>query len=325
MKSIIYFSAITCLAFMVLSSQAGCNQAGNKARKEGDVKGIISISGAWALYPITVKWAEEFRNKHPHVRIDISAGGAGKGFTDAMSGMVDLGMFSRGFTQAELDKGVWFVGVTKDAVIPVANASNPFIDLITKKGVTREEFQRIFIEGRLNSWNELLKVRGVEEKIHAFTRSDACGAAEMWAAYLGVHQENLQGTGVFGDPGIASAVKNDILGIGYNNVGYVYDLQTRRPYEGLQVIPLDIDSNGRIDPEEDFYSTLDELNKAIREGLYPSPPARPLYFVAKEKPSNPAIVEFLRWVLTEGQQYVEAAGYVPLPDEFIKQQLQKLN
>jgi len=325
MKTVKYLSAIICLAMVALASLPACKQAGKRAQKESGLKGTISISGAWALYPITVKWAEKFRVLHPNVRIDISAGGAGKGFTDAMSGMVDLGMFSRGFTQVELDRGVWFVGVTKDAVIPVVNAANPFLDQIKKRGVTREELQRIFVESNLKSWNELLNFEGAEEKIHIFTRSDASGAAEMWAAYLGVHQENLQGTGVFGDPGIASAVRNDIYGIGYNNVNYVYDLQTRVPYEGLQAFPLDINGNNMIDPEEDFYTTLDELNKAIKDGIYPAPPARPLYFVANGKPTNPAIIEFLRWILVEGQQYVGIAGYVPLTQEYIDQQLQKLN
>jgi len=37
----------------------------------------ISISGAWALYPLTVRWADEYKKIHPEVRIDISAGGAG--------------------------------------------------------------------------------------------------------------------------------------------------------------------------------------------------------------------------------------------------------
>lgn len=325
MKSLLNHSFTILCAAIVLSCLLGCNQSARTNQHDGELRGTISISGAWALYPITVKWAEEFRKEHPNVRIDISAGGAGKGFTDAMSGMVDLGMFSRGFSQAELDRGVWFVGVTKDAVVPVINASNPFADMIRKRGITHEEFQSIFLQNKPGSWNELLKIRGVEEKIHAFTRSDACGASEMWAAFLGVHQENLQGTGVFGDPGIASAVKNDKLGIGYNNVNYVFDLQTRKPYEGLAVIPLDINLNGTIDPEEDFYNTLDELNKAIRDGVYPSPPARPLYFVAKEKPVNEVVIAFLHWILVEGQQYVETAGYVPLPDEFIEQQLQKLD
>ena len=57
-----------------------------------ELKGEIQLSGAFALYPMAVKWAEEFRKIHPKVRIDISAGGAGKGITDALAKVVDLGM-----------------------------------------------------------------------------------------------------------------------------------------------------------------------------------------------------------------------------------------
>lgn len=288
-----------------------------------NLKGTISISGAWALYPMTVKWAEEFQKIYPGVRIDISAGGAGKGFTDAITGMVELGMFSRGFSQAELDQGVWFLGVTKDAVIPVVNEKNPFLDEIIMQGISQDEFRDIFVNQTIITWTELLKVES-NEKIHLFTRSDACGAAEMWAAYLGKHQEDLKGTGVFGDPGIANAVKNDPLGMGYNNVNYVFDLQTRRPYPGLMVIPVDLNNNGLIDGEENFYGTLDSLNEAIRNGVYPSPPARPLYFVSKGKPQKPEVIAFLKWILESGQQYVEQAGYVPLPHQMIENELLKL-
>lgn len=50
-----------------------------------ELQGEIQLSGAFALYPMAVKWAEEFRKIHPKVRIDISAGGAGKGITDALA------------------------------------------------------------------------------------------------------------------------------------------------------------------------------------------------------------------------------------------------
>lgn len=304
---------------------SGCQGPSSQKASDGDeLRGTISISGAWALYPMTVKWSEEFRKLHPRVRIDISAGGAGKGFTDAMSGMVDLGMFSRGFTQAELDRGVWYVGVTKDAVIPVINETNPFKEQILKRGITREEFQEIYLNQSITKWKDLLNIQD-DNAIHVYTRSDACGAAEMFAEYLGKHQENLLGTGVFGDPGIASAVKNDPFGMGYNNVNFVYDLQTRRPYPGLVVIPLDLNQNGKIDPEEDFYDTLDELNTAIRDGIYPAPPARPLYFVAKSKPGRKEVIELLRWILTSGQEFVDEAGYVALPDQVIEEELKKLN
>jgi len=59
------------------------------------LEGQVSISGAWALYPMVVKWAEEFQILHPRVRIDVQAGGAGKGIADVIADMVDFGMVSR--------------------------------------------------------------------------------------------------------------------------------------------------------------------------------------------------------------------------------------
>ena len=46
--------------------------------------GQISISGAFALYPMVIRWADEYKKINPGVRFDISAGGAGKGISDAL-------------------------------------------------------------------------------------------------------------------------------------------------------------------------------------------------------------------------------------------------
>ena len=111
------------------------------------IKGTISLSGAWALYPMAVKWAEEFRKINPGVRIDISAGGAGKGITDALTNMVDMGMVSREIYPEEIKKGAYPVAVTKDAVVAVVNASNPALDAIMSKGLKKEAGNKIWITG----------------------------------------------------------------------------------------------------------------------------------------------------------------------------------
>ena len=73
-----------------------------------------------------------------------------------------------------------------------------------------------------------------KDKISVYTRSDSCGAAETWAQYLGKkNQEDLKGVGVYGDPGLAEAVRKDLLGIGYNNLGFAYDFKAGLPLEGL--------------------------------------------------------------------------------------------
>jgi phosphate transport system substrate-binding protein len=157
-----------------------------------------------------------------------------------------------------------------------------------------------------------------------YTRSDACGAAETWGQYLGGTQEELQGVGIFGDPGLADAVAKDKLGVGFNNTIYAYDIKTGMKRDGIEIIPIDINGNGMIDPEENFYNTFDEILKAIGNGIYPSPPARELYFVANGKPQKDVVLEFIKWCLIDGQQFVTEAGYVPLKQNVIDSYLKLL-
>lgn len=304
---------ITLFAFSIL--QSGCRQSSTHH---------IRISGAFALYPLAVKWAEEYKKTHPGIQFDISAGGAGKGLTDVLTGADDLGMFSRELTPEESAKGIWKVAVAKDAVLPTINAKNPLVHYIQQKGLTKAQFQRIFLSNGTLTWQSVIDTP-VSVPVHVYTRSDAAGAAETWAKYLGVKQENLKGTGIYGDPGLADAVLKDEYGVGFNNAIYIYDLQTGKKREGLEVIPIDINNNGKIDADENFYDSFDHVLQAISNGKYPSPPARPLYFIAKGKPDNPDVVEFLKWILTYGQSYVKSAGYVPLPEQTIQSSLQELN
>jgi phosphate transport system substrate-binding protein len=291
--------------------------------KQKESKDTISISGAFALYPLTVKWAEEYQKLHPGITIDVSAGGAGKGMTDVLSGMVDLAMFSRSVSPDEVQKGAWYIAVSRDAVLPMVSAKNPHLAELKLRGVTQAEFKDIFINKKITDWNQLTTKPG-HDKVNVFTRSDACGAAEMWGKYLGKNQESIEGVGVFGDPGISEAVKNDPLGIGYNNVIYAFDIKSRKPYPGVDVLPIDINSNGKIDVNENFYSSLDSVMLAIRDGKYPSPPARDLYLISKGAPLKESVRVFLEWILTDGQKFVNEAGYVQLKPNQIEIEKAKL-
>jgi phosphate transport system substrate-binding protein len=302
------------IVVLLLSS---CGNSGSKKQK-------IAISGAFALYPLTVKWAEIYMKDHPSVQIDISAGGAGKGMTDVLSEMVDVAMMSREVESVEIEKGAFKIAVAKDAVVPVFNSLNPFAKEILEHGIDSDNLVKIYITGEITEWNALGIKSSTPEEIHLFTRSDACGAATMWASYFGKNQEDLKGTGVFGDPGIADAVKNDILGLGFNNIVYVFDTHTGKKNPGIEILPIDFNANGKIDTDENFYGSIDRLADAIKENKYPSPPARNLYLITKGKPTNTAVLEFLNWILTSGQKYIEEAGYVKLPENIIQDEVRKI-
>ena len=151
MHNILILLSLTACLCAVCPLDAGAQGTEDTARRYDpaqypDLKGEIQLSGAFALYPMVVRWAEEFRKLHPEVRIDISAGGAGKGITDALARVVDLGMVSRDVYPQELEKGALPIAVAKDAVIPTVNAENPLIAQLLETGLTLEAAKRLWLE-----------------------------------------------------------------------------------------------------------------------------------------------------------------------------------
>src|SRR5690606_23079162 len=143
----------------------------------------------------------------------------------------------------------------------------------------------IWITGEVTDWGQVLGSGNVAA-INVYTRSDAAGAAEVWAQLMGgTSQEDLSGTAANGDPGLAEAVRQDPLAIGFNNIGFAYDLSSGEQVEGIRVIPIDLNGDGSISPDEDFYANREEINRAVAERRYPYPPARLLYLVTKGEPS----------------------------------------
>lgn len=331
----------------------GCGSKG-EVKRDADGKevlsGYITLSGAFALYPLAIQWADEFHRLHPDVDIDISAGGAGKGITDVLADQVDIAMVSRELKPQETAKGAFAFAVAKDAVVPTVNAKNPVYKELMETGLTQEAAKGLW-NGTIRSWDEVLEISkrlSLQEsgsqnsvsqnqsptsqnsaaassfKVNVYTRSDACGAAETWAKFLDSKQEDLKGTGVFGDPGIAETLQKDVNGIGFNNIGYAYSDKTHKPTKGIAILPIDVNNNGKIDADERFYDTMDQLMDAISKGKYPSPPARNLYLVTAGKPKNPVVKAFLKFVITKGQKAAAPAGYVVISEQQKKKGLGNL-
>ncbi len=291
--------------------------------KNGGSKKTITISGAFALYPMVVQWADEYQKAHSDVQLDISAGGAGKGMSDVLAGAVDIAMVSREVRTAESDQGALGFAVAKDAVFMTVNADNPVLDELMATGITPEKGAGVWITGDVITWGQLVGTDD-DSHINVYTRADASGAGEVWALFLGgTAQEDLQGIAVQGDPGLAETVRQDNLGVGYNNLNFAYDAETGAPIGGLRVVPIDLNGDGTISDDENFYATKDGLVAAIADGRYPSPPARPLYLVTKGQPEG-AAADFIRWVLTDGQMSVGATGYIRASEEQLQAGLNSL-
>ncbi len=318
------------LILMLVLSACGTAGSAESTSPESDapvssdeLSGTISVSGAFALYPMMTVWAEEFNKLHPDVQFDVQGGGAGKGMTDTIAGAVDIGMISRNIKPEEEAQGIFWVSVTKDAVFPIISAENPVAAQLMEKGITQEVYNKIYITGEITTWGEVIGDPSITDKINVFTRSDAAGAAEQWAKYSGGEaQEDLLGIGVNGEPSMVDTVLKDPLGIGFANLNSIFDLSGGGLVPGIVIPPIDINENGVADPEE-IYTVKEDAFGAVANGTYPSPPARFENLATLGKPEGLEL-EFIKWILTDGQQYLEAAGYVPLTPEQQAESLAKL-
>jgi len=321
-KKILGIFLIITIIIIGIASNCGCVE-----KSENTIK----VSGAYSLYPMMVVWAQEYQKLHSDIKIDISTGGAGKGMSDALAGSVDLGMVSRDVTAAETNQGIVAVAVVEDAVLATINTANPVLDKILEKGLTKQQLRDIFINYSIPTWGILVGDSTNTESIKVYSRSDPCGAAEAWVKYLGNYtQDDIptieEITKVKGDDSMSKAIASDPLGIGYSNVNYIYSNTTKTPKEGIVVIPLDLNENGTIDSEENFYENRDDVVIAeINNVLQPSPngTSRLVYLVTLNNFTG-ITKDFVRWILTDGQNYTFDNGYGAVPIDIIENQLKKL-
>lgn len=312
-KEITQWATVALVAtFICCTSFCGCLDSGGTT---------IRTSGAWALYPMMLVWADEYQQEHD-VSIEVSGGGAGMGVSDVLNGMVDIGMVSRPLREEELEQGIFYVAVTKDAVVATLNKDNPALQAIQQQGLSRDDLQKIFLK-EVTHWRDVVGKNITDDKIIVLGRSDASGAAQVWASYLGEYTQsdlqNVADANYDGDMNLANGVKQQKNAIGFNNLNYAYDMEAGGFAEGIRPVPLDINGNDVLDPDEDFYGSKHHLVENVSRGVYPAPPARREYLVSKG-PFQGAVKDFVLWILTDGQVFLTENGYVQLSPDILQQE-----
>lgn len=286
----------------------------------------IRVSGAWALYPMMLVWADEYEKTHD-VTVEVSGGGAGKGMSDVLNGQVDIGMISRPIQEEEIAQGAFYVAVAKDAVVATINSNNPVLVEIYEQGLSKNDLRNIFLK-KTTHWGDIVNKTISDDEIVVYGRSDASGAAKIWASYLGDYtqsdMQNKADANFNGDQPLAQAVKEDKNAIGFNNLNYAYNIETGSFADGIRPIPLDLDGDDSLEKSENFYGKRSALVENVSLGNYPSPPARKEYLAAKGSFKG-ATKEFVYWILTDGQEFITENGYVTLSDDTIEQEIEYLN
>ncbi len=293
------------------------NSAVARAEAGKELKGNIAVSGAYALYPLISALSERFMENNPGVKIEVSKVGTGEGLTDLLTGKCQIAMISRPLTDVEINSGIWVVPVAKDGVAPIVNQQNPYIGKLLERGISPDEFIKLFISGNKITWGEILGIPA-PEKVDVYTRADESGAADIWAQFLYRKSEDLKGTAIKGDEEMIKSIQGNRFSIGFCNFSYAFDAETGERVKDIQIVPSDLDFDNKIDRVEVPFANLEQAHRSLWLGFYPDQLCRDLSLCCMVKPSDPAVIRFIDYVLGEGQTMVKKTGFCPLNDVYIK-------
>ena len=308
---------ILALVFSCKSPKSEKEQAKTTVEVKSDLKGSFLISGAYALYPLMSRMADEFMLIHPGVKIELNRVPAGEGIRDLLAGKCQLAMISRPLTEEEINAGILEIPVAKDGVAVIINQKNPNIDKILSQGLSPDELMTIFSSGKQLAWGEVLGDDS-KDKITVFIRTDESGAADIFAQFIYKKSSDLLGAEVIGDDEMIKSIQGNPLAIGFCNFSYAFDASSGERTTDIQIIPTDLDFDNKIDRVEVPFSNLVEAHRSLWLGFFPDQLCRELSLGTIGKPTDPAVLEFLYYVLGEGQSNVNQSGLCPLNNVYLK-------
>ena len=288
-----------------------------------EIKGTISISGAYALFPVTRKWADDFMKLYPEVRIEVYKTGTGQGIEDLISNKCHIALISRALTELEINSGVWVVPVAKDGVAPIVSQKNPYLGKILRQGLSTDEFIRAFTGESSVTWGELLDTAGVEPVV-PLSREDESGAASIWADFLYKSSADLKGKKVTGDEEMIKSIADYPFSIGFCNFSYAFNIETGERLKDIQIVPFDLNFDNKILSKELPFNNLEKAHRGLWLGLYPKALCRELTLGTLGKPTDPLIVTFINYALTKGQDDIKTTGLCELNDVYLKYALDRL-
>lgn len=273
--------------------------------------GSVKVKGTRLTHPLVRRWISEFSAKYPNVKVEIAQ--------NAPADSTDLSIYTFDIAATGLKDNQQTAVLNRYAQLPIANGQRPGLKELQAKGFTEADFKKVYFE------QEHGKTPIGSHPITVYKREKPACAAKSFATHYRSDPNKAPGVGVKGDDSdLTASVKQDPNGLSYNNLGFIYDLKTRKVQDGLAIIPLDLNENGKVDTNEQIYGTLDEVIGFVEKTENPKIPFDNVNAVFDKQSKNAAAGLFLQWVLTEGQQFNHEYGFLNQQTTALSKQKEKV-
>lgn len=275
---------------------------------------VVVITGARFTYTLVQRWIDEYNKVSPDNQIIIES----RGSNDPLKYDILAEVYEH---DEALRKNREYIHVARYAVFPVATQGSAFSKRYQEKGLTKDQIVQVFFH---DIFSDKDKRKVIEEPYNVYTRLQKAGAPIVFARYFGFEQKDVKGNSVAGaDAHLLKALLRDSVGVTYLPLPVIYDASTRKPAAGISVLPIDLNDNGKVNDDEKFYQTLDDviLNLETKPAAeIKNTPVEYLHLSIDKKNASPEAIDFLLWVNENGQKYLHEFGYLaPEPKRFEKE------
>ncbi len=331
-------------AFLVLAAALAAAASGQT---------LINGAGATFPDPVYTKWFSEYKKLHNDVQINYQPLGSGAGIKQITEGTVDFGASDAILTDDQLKEfqtkrgaGVLCFPTVMGAVVLTYNVAgvNGALNL------TPDAIAGIYL-GKITKWNDPILAKtnvGVnlpKADIVVTHRSDASGTTFVFTDYLSKISPEWKmkvggnasvnwpvGLGGAKNEGVAGLIKQQANSIGY--VELIFAVQNKIPYASVQnttgaFVVAGLDSvtaaaagSMKVIPEDFRVS----ITNAPGKTSYPISTFTWLLVPEqiKDGAKKKAIVDFLGWMLKDGQAMAAPLTYAPLPKEVVAKEVKAI-
>ncbi|HET9696922.1 MAG TPA: phosphate ABC transporter substrate-binding protein PstS [Terriglobales bacterium] len=303
----------------------------------------LNGAGATFPYPIYSKWFNEYHKAHSDIQINYQSIGSGGGIRQLSTGTVDFGASDGPMTDQQLSEAgrkIYHLPTVLGAVVPAYNVPGVKQELKFTGKVLADIFM-----GKISTWNDAAIAKlnpGVNlpgTQIIVAHRSDGSGTTYIWTDYLSKVSPEWQGgpgkgtavkwpigLGAKGNEGVARLIRQNEGAIGY--IELIYALQNNISFGSVQnaageFVKASLQSTtaaaATAKMPADFRVSI---TNAPGKGVYPISSFTWLLVPAQWKDANKGkiMVDFLNWMLDQGQGMVSQLNYAPLPKEVVEKE-----
>ena len=262
--------------------------------------------------PLVEKWISEYAKTQPGVEFQIAKGNQNQGNVD-----LNVVFDSKDTKTKDFSHIVVYFG--EFAVLPITASGSEAAKVLEGKHLNSKKLKQLYFLN--DDFEEDVKKIKQFENLVIYSGSNATSVASSFAHNFGEESSNFRGKRISGDDlFINTALLKDPLGVSFNALPNIFDLQSRHIKSNLTLIGIDVKKN--LEKNFSDEATLDEVIAALENGK--------IQEVAVEKIgvsyniADDAVNQFLNWILTAGTKYNHEYGLLNLDNKQSQAQIEKV-